>query len=82
MYEVMRHRDENRPERDALEHTFARAWRAQPKWVASRTLKSVGANATLVGDDLEAFARGLKTNVDGEIDVAGLNSRGASLPSA
>ncbi len=37
----------------------------------SRSLKSVGPNATLVGDDLEAVIRGLKARLDGEIDVAG-----------
>ncbi len=71
MYEVMRYWDEDRPDWDAVEHDFAAAWRAQPKWVASRSLKSVGANATLVGDDVEAFVRRLKANVEGEIDVAG-----------
>ncbi|MGH7707067.1 MAG: dihydrofolate reductase family protein [Vulcanimicrobiaceae bacterium] len=71
MYEVMRYWDEDRPEWDASEHEFAVAWRAQPKWVASRSLTSVGANATLVGDDLEAFARRLKAEVVGVIDVAG-----------
>ena len=71
MYEVMRYWDEDRPEWDAGDHDFAAAWRAQPKWVVSRTLKSVGANAALVGGDLEAFVRRLKDNMDGEIDVAG-----------
>src|SRR5271165_3014036 len=71
MYEVMRYWDEDRPEWGASEHEFAAVWRAQPKWVASRSLKSVGANATLVGDDLEAFVRRLKADVEGEIDVAG-----------
>jgi hypothetical protein len=63
MYEVMRYWDEDRPEWDAIEHDFAAVWRAQPKWVASRSLKAVGANATLVGDNLEAFARQLKAEV-------------------
>ena len=71
MYEVMRYWDEDRPEWDVSEHEFAAAWRAQPKWVASRLLKSVGANATLVGDDLESFARRLKADVVGVIAVAG-----------
>lgn len=71
MYEVMRYWDEDRPEWSALEQEFATAWRTQPKWVASRSLTSVGANATLVGDDLEAFVRRLKREVDGVIDVAG-----------
>ena len=37
----------------------------------SRSLKSVGPNATLVGDDLEAAIRGLKAELDGEIEVGG-----------
>lgn len=52
MYEIMRYWDEDRPEWDAVAHDFASAWRAQPKWVVSRTLKSVGANATLVEENL------------------------------
>jgi dihydrofolate reductase len=71
MYEVMRYWDDDQPDWDAVEHEFAAAWRAQPKWVVSRSLKSVGANATLVGHDVEAFVRRLKADVDGEIDVAG-----------
>ncbi|HVO02779.1 MAG TPA: dihydrofolate reductase family protein [Candidatus Cybelea sp.] len=71
MYEVMRYWDQDRPEWDALERDFAAAWRGQPKWVASRTLRAVGANATLVGDGLEAFVRRLKAEVAGDIDVAG-----------
>ena len=34
-------------------------------------MKSVGPNATLVGDDVEAVIRGLKAQLVGEIDVAG-----------
>ena len=58
MYEVMRYWDEDRPEWDAEQRDFAAAWRRQPKWVVSRSLKSVGPNATLVEDDLEAVIRG------------------------
>jgi dihydrofolate reductase len=71
MYEVMRYWDEDRPEWDAPEQDFAAAWRSQPKWVVSRSLKSVGPNATLVGDDLEAVIRGLKARLVGEISVSG-----------
>jgi dihydrofolate reductase len=71
MYEVMRYWDEDQPEWDAVERDYAAAWRAQPKWVASRSLKSVGPNATLVADDLEGFVRRLKADVEGDIDVAG-----------
>jgi dihydrofolate reductase len=71
IYEVMRYWDEDRPEWDALDRDFAAAWRAQPKWVVSRSLKSVGPNATLVGDGVEAFVRRLKADIEGDIDVAG-----------
>ena len=71
LYEVMRYWDEDRPEWDAAERDFAAAWRSQPKWVVSRSLKSVGPNATLVADDLEAVIRGLKAELAGEIDVGG-----------
>jgi len=71
IYDVMRYWDEDQPEWSALEHDFAAAWRAHPKWVVSNTLKSVGANATLVNSDVEAFVRDLKATVDGRIAVAG-----------
>lgn len=71
IYEVMRYWDEDHPEWDTAEHDFAAAWRKQPKWVVSRSPRSVGPNATLVGDDLEAVIRGLKAERVGEIDVAG-----------
>src|SRR5579883_1857389 len=70
IYEVMRYWDEDQPEWTALEREFAAAWRAHPKWVASRTLKSVGPNATLIGPDVEAFVRTLKSEIDGNIAVA------------
>jgi len=71
IYEIMRYWDEDRPEWDETERDFAAAWRAKPKWVVSRTLTSVGPNATLVPEDLGAFVRKLKEDVDGDIDVAG-----------
>ena len=71
MYEVMRYWDEDHPEWDAEERDFAAAWRSQPKWVVSRSLKSVGPNATLVEDDIEAVIRGLKAQLVGEIEVGG-----------
>ena len=52
MYEVVRYWDDDHPEWDAEEHAFAAAWRNQPKWVVSRSLKSVGPNARLVEDDI------------------------------
>ena len=71
MYEIMRYWDDDHPEWDAPERDFAAAWRKQPKWVVSRSLKSVGPNASLVQDDLERTIRRLKKERDGEIEVAG-----------
>jgi len=71
MYEIMRYWDEDSPEWGAEERAFAAAWRSQPKWVVSRTLTSVGPNATLIADDVEAVIRGLKAELAGEIEVAG-----------
>jgi dihydrofolate reductase len=71
MYEVMRYWDEDRPEWSAEERDFATAWRSQPKWVVSRSMKSVGPNATLVADDVEGAIRRLKAELAGEVEVAG-----------
>ncbi len=71
VYEILRYWDEDHPEWDAEEREFAAAWRHHPKWVVSRSLKSVGPNAALVGDDLEAAIRRLKSTLAGEIAVAG-----------
>jgi dihydrofolate reductase len=71
MYEIMRYWDDDHPEWGPEERAFAVAWRRQPKWVCSRTLKSVGPNATLVGADLEGAIRALKAEREGEIEVAG-----------
>ena len=50
---------------------FAAVWRRQPKWVVSRTLKSVGPSATLVEGDIEAVIRGLRDERAGEMGVGG-----------
>ena len=71
MYEIMRYWDEDRPDWDAGERDFAVAWRSQPKWVVSRTLKSVGPNATLIAEDVEVVIRRLKAELAGEIEVGG-----------
>ncbi len=71
MYEVMRYWDEDHPEWTPELRDFAAAWRSQPKWVVSRSLKSVGPNATLIEDDIETVIRGLKTQLVGEISVSG-----------
>jgi dihydrofolate reductase len=77
MYEVMRYWDEDLDDWGADERGFAAAWRGRPKWVVSRTLKSVGPNATLVEGDIEAAIRGLKAKLAGEIDVAGPDLAGS-----
>jgi dihydrofolate reductase len=71
IYEIMRYWDVDHPEWDAEQHAFAAAWRNQPKWVVSHSLKSVGPNATLIEDDLEGAIRELKAERAGEIEVAG-----------
>src|SRR4026207_2557838 len=71
MYEGMRYWGDDHPEWKAEEREFAAAWRSQPKWVVSRSLKSVGPNATLLADDVEAVVRGLKGQLVGEIEVGG-----------
>ena len=76
-YEIMRYWDEDLPDWDAVDRDFAVAWRSQPKWVVSRTLKSVGPNATLVEGDIEAAIRGLKAQQVGEIAVAGPDLAGS-----
>ncbi len=73
MYEIMRYWDDDHPEWGSDEQAFAAAWRNQPKWVVSRTLTSVGPNATLIKNDLESAIRKLKAERDGEIEVAGPN---------
>ena len=77
MYEVMRYWDIDQSDWDAEDHEFAALWRSKRKWVVSRSLKSVGPNATLVENDIEAVLRGLKAQLAGEIEVAGPNLVGS-----
>ncbi|WP_313522214.1 dihydrofolate reductase family protein [Shinella sp.] len=71
MYEVMRYWDDDHAEWDAEKRAYAKAWRSQPKWVVSRSLTSVGPNATLINGDLAAAINSLKTQLDGVIEVSG-----------
>jgi dihydrofolate reductase len=71
MYEIVRYWDEDLPDWDADDRDFAAAWQSRPKWVVSRSLESVGPNATLVADDFETVIRRLKAELDGEIHVGG-----------
>jgi dihydrofolate reductase len=71
MYEIMRYWDDDANVDDADDRDFAAAWRKQPKWVVSRSLESVGPNATLVAGDVEAAIRRLKAELAGEIHTGG-----------
>lgn len=73
IYEIMHYWDEDQADWGEDEHAFAAAWRKQTKWVVSRSLTSVGPNAELVKGDLETAIHKLKTEHDGEIEVAGPN---------
>lgn len=71
LYELMSYWDDDDAGWSDDERAFAEAWRAQPKWVASKSLASAGPNATIVADDLAAFVPELKKEIDGDIDVGG-----------
>ena len=71
MYETMRYWDEDHVDWDDDRREYAEAWRCQPKWVVSRTLKEVGPNATLIQGDLEYTVRSLKAEHEGVIEVSG-----------
>ncbi|MGB7152340.1 MAG: dihydrofolate reductase family protein, partial [Terriglobales bacterium] len=81
MYEIMRYWDEDSPDWSAEEHEYAAVWRSQPKWVVSRSLQSVGPNATLAkvddDNDIATVIRGLKAKLAGEIEVAGPDLAGS-----
>jgi dihydrofolate reductase len=77
IYETMRYWDEDRPDYSDLEREYGVVWRAKPKWVVSRTLTSVGPNATLVSGNPERFVRHLKDGIEGDIDVAGPSLAGS-----
>ena len=71
VYEIMRYWDEDQSEWDEGDVAFAKIWRKQPKWVVSRTLKSIGPNATLIADNVAASLRGLKAQLAGNVRIAG-----------
>lgn len=71
LYEIMSYWDDEHPDLSDAEREFGAAWRKQHKWVVSRTLTSVGPNATLIEGDVEAAVRKLKAEQDGEIEVGG-----------
>ena len=73
LYEIMAYWDDDQDGWGPDEREFAIAWRGTPKWVVSRTLDSVGPNATLLQGDLSAAVRRLKSEQDGIIEVGGPN---------
>lgn len=73
MYEIMRYWDDDRAEWGSDERAFAAAWRRQRKWVVSRSAPPLGPNATLIQGDVDRAIRALKSEQDGEIEVAGPN---------
>jgi dihydrofolate reductase len=70
-YEIMSYWEQDQPEWGDAEHAFAAVWRRQPKWVVSRTLTSVGPNATLITCDVVAALAEVKARHDGDIEIAG-----------
>lgn len=76
LYEIMSYWDGDDWDRDdvpgiAALRDFAAAWRAQPKWVVSSSLDSVGPNAAVLQGDLEAEVRKLKQQTSGYLEVGG-----------
>ena len=71
IYELMRYWEQDQPDWGPDEQAFAQAWCAQPKWVASRTLRAVGPNATLVPDNIAVVAADVKSRFSGDVDVCG-----------
>jgi hypothetical protein len=84
LYEIMSYWDEDDwkqhdPARMPALRDFASAWRGQRKWFVSRTLTSVGPNATLIKDDLAAAVRRLTAEHTARSKSAGRTSPGNSL---
>ncbi len=71
LYQLMQYWDADQPGWGEDEHAFARAYRAMPKWVASRSLRGVGPHATLLTGDLAAAVARLKADHAGEIAMGG-----------
>lgn len=71
LYEIMRYWEQDDPDWTPELHAFAAAWRAEPKWIVSRTLTSVGPNATLVAEDPKGVVRRLKQELEGDLYIGG-----------
>lgn len=70
-YEIMQYWDDDANVNDADDREFAVAYRNCPKWVVSRTLRSVGPNATLISADVEKAIGKLKAERAGEFLTGG-----------
>jgi hypothetical protein len=79
LYEIMRYWEQDDPAWPADLCEFAEAWRGTHKLVVSRSLTSVGPNATLVNADVEAAMRQLKADIAARSRSAGPGWRKASL---
>lgn len=71
LYEIMRYWEQDDPAWDADHRAFAEVWRAERKWVVSRTLTEVGPGVTLISGGLEAAVRRIRDELEGEIHVGG-----------
>jgi dihydrofolate reductase len=71
MYEIMAYWDDEQPGWGDDERAYAAAWRSRPKWVVSRTLETVGPNATLISGDVESAIGRIKSEHAGTIEIAG-----------
>jgi dihydrofolate reductase len=82
LYEVMSAWDnyaEENPSAPEHELDFARIWAETPKVVFSRTLDSVGGNATVAQADIGATVAELRERVEGDIAVGGANLAAAFM---
>lgn len=71
VYDLMQYWDEEQPDWGADEREFAKVWRRHPKYVVSRSLASVGPNASLVPGDAASAIRDLKAGLSGELAISG-----------
>jgi dihydrofolate reductase len=71
MWETMRYWGEPDPQRPAVADEFAELWQATPKVVVSTTLTDVPPDVRLVRSDVVSAVRGLKDEIDGQLDVSG-----------
>jgi dihydrofolate reductase len=76
LYESMLYWETADPAPGTDEREFAEIWRGLPKLVFSRTLESVEGNSRLARDSLPEEVRGLKEQVDDDLEVGGATLAG------